>query len=250
MPEFPTATRSSVVRRTSMTRIYTAILVCLSSLGRLSGMETTEPKLPPAAAAAVEALQRDIGKNYAAYHAAVEKASERAAKDLQRAVSDATKKGDLDTATAIKAVLDDLNAGTLQERLKAIESRDIDLLGEAPPPEDALKALLAKGDWILERSGKRNLLHFETWEKAAADANAHWTCTVEPDVQITLQSGIRLTFSSKSLAVDTEFVCDPKTSKLTAPNSWVIRHPTSTEELPPALNANPDGPAKIRARKR
>lgn len=223
-----------------------ALAICLSSTTLLVAVDNAESKLPPAAATAVDALQREIGKNYAAYRSAVQKASERTAKDLQRAMSDATKKGDLDTATAVKAMLDELNAGKLQERLEALERRDIDLLGEAAPADDVLKAALCKGDWILERNGVRNLLHFDHWAKADGDATAHWTCTVAPDVAITLLSGIRMSFKSTSLAVDTEFVSEPATGRLVAPNTWVIRHPTASEDLPAGLEAGLDGQGRLR----
>jgi len=229
-----------------MNRLAATLLVCLSATSGLVGEEAAEPKLPPAATAAIDALQKEIGKNYVTYHAAVQKASDRAAKDLQKAMSDATKKGDLDTATAVKAALEELNTGKLQERLEALERRDVDLLGDTAPPEDVLKAALGKGDWILDRAGERNVLRFERWAKAETDPAAHWTCTVAPDVAITLLSGIRLKFKSVSLAVDTEFVMDPKTGKLTAPNTWVIRHPLTGEDLPSSLEGPADGQGRIR----
>lgn len=233
-----------------MKRLATSLIACLSATC-LAVEPAAEAKLPPAADATVQALQKEIGKNYAAYRVAVQKASERAAKDLQKAMSDATKKGDLDTATAVKAALDELNSGKLQERLEALERRDIDLLGDAPPPEDALKAALAKGDWILDcGNGERYLLRFERWSKADGDPAAHWTTSVQPDVSIALVSGIRLTFKSPSLAVDTEFVSDAKTGRLTAANAWVIRHPNQGEDLPSALDANPDARARFRPGRR
>lgn len=226
-----------------------ALALCLSSATLLVAGDA-EPKLPPAASAAVDALQRDIAKEYTSYRSAVQKASERTAKELQRAMTDATKKGDLDTATAVKAVLEELNAGKLQERLESVERRDIDLLGAAAPPEDVLKAALGKGDWILDRSGVRNLLRFDRWTKAEGDPSAHWTCVVAPDVAITLLSGIRLTFASPTLAIDTEFVCDLKSDKLTAPNGWIIRHPTASENLPATLDSAADGRFRGAGRRR
>ena len=233
-----------------MNRILAVLAIGLTSAAPLFGGDNAEAKLPPAAAAAIDALQRESGKNYITYRTAVQKASDRTAKELQRAMSDATKKGDLDTATAVKAALDDLNAGKLQERLESVERRDVDILGEAAPPDDNLKALLAKGDWILDRNGERNLLRFDRWSKNEGDASAHWTCTVAPDVAITLQSGIRMTFKSPGLAVDTEFVLNTKTGKLTAPNAWTIRHPQSTEDLPPTLDANNQGQGPLRVPRR
>lgn len=212
----------------------------------------SEPKLPPAATAAVDALQREIGKDYAAYHAAVQKAAERATRDLQRAMADTTKKGDLATATAIKALLDDLAAGKLQDRLEAQVKPDVDLLGDVPPGDDSLHAALAKGDWILDRNGNRALLRFEHWGKGD-DAAAHWTCTVAPDVGITLLNGIRLAFRSPGLGWEGEFTLDPKTGRLAAANGWVIRHPAANEDLPETLadaGAGDPGPSKIRIGRR
>lgn len=222
------------------------LILCLCSALLLAAADNAEAKLPPAATAAIDALQREIGKNYATYRSAVQKASERTAKELQRALSDATKKGDLVTATAVKAALDELNAGTMQERLEALERRDVDLLGEVAPSDDVLKAALVKGDWIIDRGGERNLLRFERWAKAEGDAKAHWTCTVEPDVAITLLSGIRMTFKSTHLAIDTEFVSDAKNGRLVAPNGWIIRHPTSDEDLPDPLDGGAEGQGRVR----
>lgn len=195
---------------------------------------------PPAVAGAVDALQKEIGRGYAAYRSAVKKAEERAGKDLQKAMVEATRRGDLETATAIKAALDELNAGTLRESLEAKVRPDIDLLGEAPPAEDALRATLAKGGWVLERGDTRNLIAFAGWTRPDGAGGGHWSCTAAPDVSITLLSGVRLRFRSASLSIDTEFVSDAKGERLGAANGWAIRALAAGENAPPALDAPED----------
>lgn len=232
-----------------MPPIRLRLAILLAGVALLAAADPpAEAKLPPAAEAAVASLQKDIGKGYAAYHATVQKASERAAKDLQRAMSDATRKGDLATATAIKAMLDDLTAGRLQERLEGQVRPDVDLLGEVPPDDDVLHAALVKGDWILDRSGSRALLRFEHWSRP--DGDPHWSCSIEPDVAITLVNGIRLRFRSAGFGVDGEFVLDPKSGQLTAANGWVIRHPAANEDLPAALGDDGGDNGKVRVGRR
>lgn len=234
----------------AMLRHLALLTACLSACpGLTAGDAPAEAKLTPAATAALDALQHEIGKDYAAYHAAVQKASERAGKDLQKAMTDATRKGDLTTATAIRTLLDDLGAGKLQTRLETQVKADVDLLGDLPPNDDVLHANLIKGDWILDRSGNRVLLRFDHWAKAEGDPTARWNCSVAPDLAIDLINGIRLHARAASLGLDAIFVSDPKTGYLVAENGWVIRRNGANEDLPDPLDGDP-GSNKVRVRRK
>lgn len=90
-------------------------------------------EIPKDIAPVLAAYESDAKKAWDAYQAALQKAEDKAKKDLNAKMAPALKKGDLDTANAIKVYLDKVTSGSAVTEYEVAwnaANKDTDLLGD------------------------------------------------------------------------------------------------------------------------
>jgi hypothetical protein len=118
--------------------LLAAILVSLAA----AAAGAAEAELPPAAKAALEKLDKSEGKLTADYKKSVAAERNKTIGELQKVMKDVTKTGDLDTANAVKAKVEELIA-------KNEADEDTDLLGNKKPPALAKQIV---GTWAFQKT--------------------------------------------------------------------------------------------------
>lgn len=112
------------------------LFITLSFFSCMAAGEATKeiPKeIPKDIAPVLTAYESDAKKAWDIYQAALQKAEDKAKKDLNAKMAPALKKGDLDTANAIKAQLDRVTSGDAVAEYEAAwnaAKKDTDLLGD------------------------------------------------------------------------------------------------------------------------
>ena len=101
---------------------------------------TAETELPAAAKTALEKLEKSEGKLTAEHKKAVAAERNKTIGELQKVMKDVTKTGDLDTANAVKAKVDELIA-------KNDAEETTDLLGNSKKKVDYAKMITGSWDW-------------------------------------------------------------------------------------------------------
>lgn len=119
------------------------LILCLIAGLVCSGEATSTPtELPPAAQKACHDAETTIGKAHDAFLLLVKKEQDRLVATLQREQERETKKGNLNSALAIKARIEAVQNGLLLSQVEATG----DLLGgTAPPAKPGLAALACDG---------------------------------------------------------------------------------------------------------
>lgn len=98
------------------------IILLLFVCSAFSGDAPVNPAIKPT----MDAYETDAAKAYAEYLKATSKVAEKAIKDLDTKFKAAMKKGDLDTANAIKSQMDDINNGKSRADLENKWKQKID----------------------------------------------------------------------------------------------------------------------------
>lgn len=114
------------------------LLLSLVAISMLS-LSAAEIELPPAAKTSLEKLDKSEAKLTAEHKKAVAAERNKTIVELQKVMKDVTKTGDLDTANAVKAKIDELIA-------KNDAAEDTDLLGNKKKIDYA-KVIAGSWDW-------------------------------------------------------------------------------------------------------
>lgn len=105
-----------------------SLLSCMVSAGEAI------KEIPKEIAPVLSAYESDAKKAWDVYQTALQKAEDKAKKDLTAKMAPALKKGDLDSANAIKVYLDKVTSGEVVAEYEAdwnAAKKDMDLLGDA-----------------------------------------------------------------------------------------------------------------------
>jgi hypothetical protein len=109
------------------------ILFLTVSLLSFMGAAETIKEIPKEIAPVLTAYESEAKKAWDAYQVALKKAEDKAKKDLGAKMAPALKKGDLDTANAIKVYLDKVTSGEAVSEYEVAwnaAKKDLDLLGD------------------------------------------------------------------------------------------------------------------------
>ena len=110
-----------------------------------------EPKPNPVVEKAMSAALADAEKGYDAYRAILAKATDKAAKDLEKAKADAMKRGDLASANELDARIKELKEGGLEKLVMERKKAEGDLLGRAAETAVELNNKSIIGKWIFTK---------------------------------------------------------------------------------------------------
>lgn len=139
----------------------------------------------PVVKSSLDSYESDVAKAYADYLKAVAKVNEKTSKDLETKFKAAMKKGDLDTANAIKSTMDEVAKGKVRTDLEAKWNKELaagpaDLLG--PTTVDPLV-----GKWSLSPENG--------WEFKADGTGTRFTGTSQhPITWVKTESGYNVIF--------------------------------------------------------
>lgn len=144
-------------------RSLRTVFLTLSILSCMVAGEASSKEIPKDVAPVLTAYESEAKKAWDVYQAALQKAEDKAKKDLNAKMAPALKKGDLDTANAIRGYMDKVTSGDMVANLEKEwkdNQKNPDLLG------DKNTQLLIVGRW-----GNDGILR---WEFLADGTGKHF----------------------------------------------------------------------------